>query len=303
MHLLDTAKTVLHCGALIAIHYNDGGDVIKRTTVCSRSLAAAVGICNKIKGEYIDIILEEEFVFDKNIVGIEYIGVPAGLTLSDLTEKTTINQQFGSQFLLNDTEYLHKIKECFDSERSNYINFYLSQIEPYNTGTASIVTDLYFLRFYPKIPSNQTKEELIKEVEEDVKVKYKILQEDAQPVMRVINMFGLSNKAFANTDPEFIAAVKRLWFNLMTTEANKYLQLLGNQQARFELDLAHYDAVPYTRAISQTDLMHYIYQIKEIKELVLTLAPSMLDKCSTVRDIFSTWPGFLQPQPVYIDEY
>jgi len=303
MHLLDTAKTVLHCGALIAIHYNDGEDVIKRTTVCSRSLAAAVGICNKIKGEYIDIILEEEFVFDKNIVGIEYIGVPAGLTLSDLTEKTTLNQQFGDQFLLNDAEYLHKIKECFDSERSSYISFYLLQIEPYNISCASIVKDLYFLRFYPKIPGNQTKEELIKEVEEDVKVKYKILQEDRQPVMRVINMFGLSNKAFANTDPEFIAAVKRLWFNLMTTEANKCLQLLGNQQARFELDLAHYGTIPYTGVISLGDLMNYICQIKQIRELVLAIAPNILDKCNTVRDIFSTWPKFLQPQPVYIDEY
>jgi len=303
MHLLDTAKTVLHCGALIAIHHGDSENIIKRTTVCSRSLAAAVGICDKIKGEYIDIILEEEFILDKNIVGIEYIGVPTGLTLSDLTEKTTLNQHFGDQFLINDKEYIRTIKECFNSERSDYINFYLSQLEPYQASCESIIADLYFLRFYPKKIGNIAKEELIKEVEKDIKVKYKILQENKQRIMRVIAKLGLNNRAFTNTDPEFIAAVKRVWFSLISTEANKYLLLLGDQKIRFELDVIHYDKLQYANTISLNDLYFYISQIKEIERLTKELNISILDNCNTVREILSTWPGFIQPQPVYIDEY
>ncbi|NDA62320.1 MAG: hypothetical protein EBX50_09775 [Chitinophagia bacterium] len=305
MNFRQVADTVLRRGTLLKLYYNNKNNDVSWALVCNKELANKINIATNVDVKTINILTESEFDLQHLfILGIEYIGLPDNILFTDLTEQTALTREFGETFLLQMDEYLNNVKNYIIKEYASYITFLTQQTELYEKSSSELISDLYFIRFFPE-KCNLTKDEIVEKIKLDAIEKYHLSRDNNESPRSVLRYFGMRNSAANISDERFIASLKRVWYNFIDQHAQRTLKNLAAERTRYEIDAKNFDQIKekYDGVFTKTDFLAYASQFAEYEDLIKALTPEILNGLDTVESILSFWPAVIMPQPFLYDDY
>jgi hypothetical protein len=291
MEFKELVKRVLSKGAVIKYDYTEGS-ATKYKIICSKDLLPYLDIPITSDAPYYDVILDTEFdIENKSSSGISYIDMPQNIHLPDLISNNEF--PFNKPFLMENKHYIASIKNTLANYKAKFISHCLDLIEPYQTASESILDDLYFTRWYPAKREDMCRQELLTLIQKDITEKYFIVLETNEPILPAFIKLGLTNTALNNNNEDFVSAVKRLWYNLVITERNTAINNIENKKAELLAD----------KNLGESDIIFYKEQYDLYAQMLNSISFDLIGKCTTVKEVITTWPAVLQPQPWYVYDY
>lgn len=299
----EKAKLVLTRGGILRVLF------LRNTDVCY-AIICETKTYNKLKkespvnSEYLDILREVSFDFnDKNIIGYDCFDLPPNIIFSDFFPDAPLVKTVGEDFLLHDEAYIKKVIETIDSLKARYISNYISHLERYYVGTEDNLKDLLLIRFYPQIVSYDNREQVLELVKTSIADNYHNLEIDGGQLIPALAELGATTNNILNTtDSRAIEAVRHQWVKLIQQERDNAKesikivrqQWVGLRQQWIEKDTEQLDA-------NQLDDQQ-LQQFSEYEDMLDDINGDIVKTCNSVKEIISTWPAILQPQPWYIYE-
>lgn len=299
MNLLDIAKAVMNKGLIVkfVVKTNNKQDNNFYVVAQSKWLKKFKIDCEHPDDSYVDVVLDKPINVDEiEPALIEYIGAPENVSIEDLINPSETFKKLGDNFLEANKHYMYKAMKTILNLKLTFKEYMDYYIENFETDDFNSIKDVYCLRFYPKKITGETKEEVRKELINDLTVKYfthsapdfGLPTENA--LIPALQILGTATSNIFNIDPDFINAVRNQWKHLINKEKNKTIKDLEAQLKTIE---------KYT---SEEEKAETSEQIQEMIKLLNELSLASLDDIKTVAGIISYWPEIMQPAPFYVFE-
>ena len=286
--IYELAKKLLSKGIVIKLHYTDSGEAFFKV-VCYSKHAKLFGI-KRASTELTDVITEQPVMFDgKTVTGFENLYVPKYLFLDDFQNHTEITNIFGTDFLLQSKHYIETTIKKIREERARFILYSMEQLEPCNSLSDELLSDYYFVKFYPEKRGNLTKDETYNKIKADSTKKYFFLKDrKSNEVKPPFKKLGILNTSENIEDPEYIKSFKNIWYSII--EGQKKEQLHQIQITKNNLLKA-----------SGIDREDFLQQCDTLESMINEVNKDILSNCNSVAEIIKIWPNILQPEPWFME--
>lgn len=299
MTLLDIAKAVMRKGLIVkfVVKTDNKQDNHYYVVAQSKWLKKFKIDCNYPDHEFVDVILDKPINVDTiQPALIEYVGAPENVSIEDLINPSETFKKLGDDFLETNKPYMYKAMKTVLNLKLSFKEYMDYYIENFETDDFNSIKDVYCLRFYPKKISGETKDDVRKELINDLTTKYfthsapdfGLPTENA--LIPALQILGTSTSNIFNIDPDFINAIRNQWKHLINKEKNKMIKDLETQLKTIE---------KYT---SEEEKAETSAEINEMIKLLNDMSLSPLDDIKTVAGIISYWPEIMQPAPFYVFE-
>ena len=287
----EKAKLVLRRGGILRVLFSKNNDTCY-AIVCEAKTFTKLKGKPLIDSPYLDILREVSFDFnDKNIVGYDCFNLPPNIIFSDFLPDAPLVKAVGENFLLNDDAYIKEITELIDNIKARYTNNYISHLERYYIGTEDNLKDLLLIRFYPQIVPCDDREQVLELVKTSIADNYHNLEINGTQLIPALAELGATaNNILNTTNSRTLDAVKRQWFKLIQQERD-------NTKENIEM-LRQQWVVKNTDQLDE----QYLQQFSEYENMLDTINRDIVKICNNVKEVISSWPAILQPQPWYIYE-